>query len=35
MVLTNLGHSPGEIDAFDWFEEEGTALDITPGRRAM
>ena len=34
MVLTNLGHSPGEIDAFDWFEEEGTALDITPGRSA-
>ncbi len=34
MVLTNLGHSPGEIDAFDWFEEEGTALDITPGRAA-
>jgi uncharacterized damage-inducible protein DinB len=32
MVLTNLGHSPGEIDAFDWFEEEGTALDITPER---
>lgn len=31
MVLTNLGHSPGEIDAFDWFEEDGTALDITPG----
>jgi uncharacterized damage-inducible protein DinB len=30
LVLTNLGHSPGEIDAFDWFEEEGTALDITP-----
>jgi uncharacterized damage-inducible protein DinB len=34
MVLTNLGHSPGDIDAFDWFEEEGTALDITPGRAA-
>jgi uncharacterized damage-inducible protein DinB len=35
MVLTVLGHSPGEIDAFDWFEEEGTALDITPGRVAI
>ena len=34
MVLTNLGHSPGEIDAFDWFEAAGTALDITPGRSA-
>ena len=34
MVLTNLGHSPGEIDAFDWFELEGTTLDITPGRSA-
>lgn len=32
MVLTNLGHSPGELDAFDWFETEGTALDITPDR---
>jgi uncharacterized damage-inducible protein DinB len=32
MVLTTLGHSPGELDAFDWFEEEGTALDVTPGR---
>jgi uncharacterized damage-inducible protein DinB len=30
MVLTTLGHSPGEIDAFDWFEEEGTAIDVTP-----
>ncbi len=34
MVLTNLGHSPGEFDPFDWFEEEGTALDVTPGRTA-
>jgi uncharacterized damage-inducible protein DinB len=34
MVLTNLGHSPGDIDAFDWFGEEGTALDVTPGRAA-
>ncbi len=34
MVLTNLGHSPGDIDAFDWFEEDGTARDVTPGRAA-
>lgn len=34
MVLTNLGHSPGELDAFDWFEEAGTAVDMTPGRSA-
>lgn len=32
MVLTNLGHSPGEIDGFDWFETEGTAVDVTPSR---
>ena len=32
MALTNLGHSPGELDAFDWFETEGTAIDITPDR---
>jgi uncharacterized damage-inducible protein DinB len=35
MVLTNIGHSPGEIDAFDWFETEGTAVDVTPGRTAI
>lgn len=34
MILTNLGHSPGELDGFDYFEAEGTALDITPGRAA-
>jgi uncharacterized damage-inducible protein DinB len=34
LVLTTLGHSPGDIDAFDWFETEGTAVDITPGRAA-
>jgi uncharacterized damage-inducible protein DinB len=32
LVLTTLGHSPGELDAFDWFEAEGTARDVTPGR---
>ena len=35
MILTNFGHSPGELDGFDYFESEGTALDITPGRAAM
>jgi uncharacterized damage-inducible protein DinB len=34
LVLTTLGHSPGDIDAFDWFEIDGTAVDITPGRAA-
>ncbi len=35
MVLTNLGHSPGELDAFDWFETDGSAIDVTPGRAAV
>ncbi|MCA9860553.1 MAG: DinB family protein [Thermomicrobiales bacterium] len=34
LVLTNLGYSPGELDGFDWFEAEGTAVDITPDRAA-
>lgn len=34
MVLTNLGHSPGELDGFDYFEAEGAALDLTPGRES-
>ncbi len=31
-VMPNLGHSPGDLDAFDWFEADGSAIDITPGR---
>ena len=30
-MLTALGHSPGDLDPFDFFEVEGTMIDVTAG----
>lgn len=34
MVLTNLGHSPGGLDAVEWFVADGTARVVTLGHGA-